>query len=226
MKLLSVNTGKPAVQSYGRIQVETGIEKTPREGGVRLGFGNLEGDRQADLQAHGGPDKAVCVYCFEHYPYWERELGRKLGAAAFGENFTVSGMTEEEVCIGDIFRIGTAVVQITQPRQPCHKLAGKHALPDLPVRVQNTGHTGYYFRVLEEGTVRAGAGIERLQPHPLGITVAFANRIKHHDKNNAEGIRAILAVDALSANWRQSFEERLERLGAETGAGREGDDAP
>ncbi|GIM46026.1 MOSC domain-containing protein [Collibacillus ludicampi] len=170
---------------------------------------NLDGDGQADLVYHGGKDKAVCVYSYDHYPYWERVLKRKLAYAAFGENLTVKGIKEEEICIGDIFQFGEAIVQVSQPRQPCHKLAKKHNMKDLPLLVQKTGFTGFYFRVLREGWVAQDRGLRLLHRHPLGITVAFANQIMHHDKKNLKGIEQILAVKELSESWRNTFLKRL-----------------
>lgn len=212
MAIESIHVGKPENHVYGNTAILTGINKRQVNEPVFLHRLNFEGDGQADLENHGGSDKAVCVYCHEHYSYWERALGRRLGYSAFGENLTVRGMLEQDVYIGDIFRIGKAVVQISQPRQPCHKLAKKHDIPDLPLYIQQTGFTGYYFRVLEEGEIAPHAAIELVQKHPLGVTVAFANKIKYHQKNDSEGIGRILAVDALSESWNDSFAKRLSEL--------------
>ena len=164
---------------------------------------------------HGGVDKAVCVYPYEHYPYWEQQLKRNLPTSAFGENLTVTGMLESEVHIGDIFKIGEAVVQLSQPRQPCYKIAGRHDVKDLTLRVQTTGFTGYYFRVLEEGNVAPSSPVERLSTHPAKVTVAFANDIMYHDKKNTDAIRKILAIDELADSWRKTFTKRVEKLVAD-----------
>ena len=117
----------------------------------------IEGDGQADLVNHGGVDKAICVYPLAHYPHWQEMIGRELSPAAFGENFTVDGLTEADVCIGDTWRVGEDVlVQVSQPRQPCWKLARRWQRKTLALEVQESGKTGWYFRVLEEGTVQAG----------------------------------------------------------------------
>ncbi|RAV20642.1 MOSC domain-containing protein [Paenibacillus contaminans] len=213
-KIISLNVGKPAYIAYNGKTVSTGINKTSTAERLFLSATNFDGDGQADLKHHGGPDKAVCVYCIEHYPYWERELQREMGLGAFGENLTVTGLTEPTVHIGDTFLLGEAVVQISQPRQPCFKLAVKYGVPDMPVKVQNTGYTGYYFRVLEEGYVSKESRLTRLAADGGGISVEFANRIMHHDKENMDGVRRILAVTALSASWRATFEKRL--VGMET----------
>ncbi|PYI52986.1 MOSC domain-containing protein [Paenibacillus flagellatus] len=211
IRIVSLNVGRPATFVYKGKDVPTGIFKSPAaEGPIALTTLNFEGDGQADLVHHGGPDKAVCVYSYEHYPYWERDLGRELAYGAFGENLTVLGMTEDAVCIGDIYAIGDVRLQVSQPRQPCHKLAKMYDVPDLPIRVQNTGFTGFYFRVLVPGLFDRSLPLTLERRHPAGLTVAFANEIKHHRKDDLDGVRALLAVDALSTNWRVSFEKRLE----------------
>ncbi|WP_426451501.1 MOSC domain-containing protein [Paenibacillus sp. S-38] len=209
MRLVSLNTAMPSAVTFGAQSVETGINKEAVRRPLRLGTEQLEGDGQGDRVHHGGPDKAVCAYAAEHYPYWQEKLGKDLPRGAFGENFTLEGMTEDQVHIGDIFAVGSAKVQITQPRQPCYKLAGKHEVADLVLQVQQTGYTGYYFRVLEEGTVEAGQELQLVQRHPLAVTVAEANRLQYKDKKDYEGIRRLLAVEALSDSWRESFEKRL-----------------
>lgn len=213
MRLVSLQVGKPRTFTYRGQEIETGIFKTGVAAPLFLSKLNFEGDGQADLEVHGGPDKAVNVYCAERYPYWEEKLGRKLEGGAFGENVTLQGMTEDIVCIGDIYRLGEAVVQVSQPRQPCHKLAKKHDVPDLPLQVQTTGYTGYYFRVLEEGIVAPGTGVKLLERHPDGVTVAYANGIKYQDRTNREGLERLIGLETLSASWRNSFMKRLTELG-------------
>src|SRR6185503_20929609 len=162
MHIVSVNVGTPQSLSYGSKKTHTGGLKTPVPQAM-LRFHNFEGDRQADLKNHGGPDKAVCVYSFDHYPYWEEWFGQveahgrgPLQPGAFSENLTISGVRETELCIGDIFGAGQAVVQLSQPRQPCTKLAGKNGRKDLPGAIHENGFSGFYLRVILEGLVRAG----------------------------------------------------------------------
>ena len=210
IRIVSLNVGKPQSFVYKGADVQTGIFKQPaKQGPVLLTATNFAGDGQADLVHHGGPDKAVCVYPFEHYAYWEREWNRTLDYGAFGENLTVLGMTEDRVCIGDIYASGEVRLQVTQPRQPCHKLAKKYDIPDLAVRVQNTGYTGFYCRVLTPGPFDRTVPLTLERRHPLGVTVQYANTIKHHDKHNLEGVAALLAVEELSGSWRASFEKRI-----------------
>lgn len=212
MAIRSLNVSKPIEVEHQGKTVRTGIFKKPVTGALHLSTVNFAGDEQADLRFHGGPDKAVCVYPFERYAYWEAKLGVTLDLGAFGENLTTEGMLEEEICIGDRFRLGEAVVQVSQPRQPCYKLGVKHGLPELPLEIQQNGYTGYYFRVLREGEVRPEDRLERLEKHPAGVTLAFANRVMHLEKEDAEGIRRILAVEELSDSWRETLTGRLTRL--------------
>jgi len=205
----SLQVGKPETYMHEGRPWTTAISKRKVEGPLRLLTLSFEGDGQADLEHHGGRDKAVCVYCREHYPYWEQELGVQLTSAAFGENVTLTGLLEDTVRIGDIFRMGTAVVQVSQPRQPCYKLGYKYGRSDMPLLVQNNGYTGYYFRVLEEGLVCPGDTLELLEQSPYGITVAYANRIMHHEKDNVEGMQQLLDVPELSESWRITLRKRI-----------------
>lgn len=209
MKILSINVGKPSLLVSSAGDVLSGINKRPIEEEVFLGKLNFVGDAQADLIHHGGVDKAVCVYPVEHYSFWENFMGKKLDFPSFGENLTVQAMQEEVIHIGDVIQIGTAIVQVSQPRKPCYKLARKYGITDLPLQVQNTGYTGYYFRVLQEGVIKRVDLPVMLETDPLGVTVAYANQIMHHEKKNIDGIHKILAVEALSDSWRASLQERL-----------------
>ncbi len=134
LEIVSLNVGKPKVMNNNGKEVLSGIYKTPVDKLLYLSKLNFEGDQQADLVHHGGVDKAICVYPFEHYSYWEKDLNLTLNYGAFGENLTVKGMTEDRVHIGDIFQLGSAIVQVSQPRQPCFKLAKRYNIKDLPLR--------------------------------------------------------------------------------------------
>ncbi|WP_248924220.1 MOSC domain-containing protein [Paenibacillus hamazuiensis] len=214
VEILSINIGKPRKVPFKDKEVSTGIFKFPASESLFLSRFNFEGDGQADLVHHGGKEKAVCVYPYEHYPYWEKELQRTLEYGAFGENLTIRGLLETDVCIGDVFQLGEAVVQVSQPRQPCYKLSVKYGAPDMPLKVQETGRTGFYFRVLKEGVVSGSGGLTRIFSHPKAITVSYANRIMHHEKDHIAGIHKILEVEELSVNWRATFLKRLEGIEA------------
>lgn len=208
--ILAIHTGMPELLSYQNKEIMSGINKSAVVTPLYLSYLNFEGDGQADLKHHGGKEKAVCVYPYEHYSFWERELNRPLALGAFGENLTIQGLDETDVCIGDVFQLGKAIVQISQPRQPCFKLSLKYGLPEIPIKMQESGFTGFYFRVLQEGSVSPSDRLSRLTAHPIGITVAYANQIMHHDKLNHKAVRRILEVDALSVNWRNTFLKRLD----------------
>lgn len=208
-RIISLNVGRPAPLPYRGRTVVTGIRKRPVEGRLWLSATGLEGDEQADLKAHGGPDKAVCVYPSEHYPVWAAWLGLEVGAASFGENFTTCGWLEDGAHIGDIYRVGGAVVQITQPRQPCYKLAARHGVGDLAALVAHSGRTGFYLRVIEEGAVGAGDTVDLLESSPEAVSLSEANRVMHLDRGDMEAIERLLGVGALSASWRATLERRL-----------------
>lgn len=208
--IVSINVGMPDVIMNKGKEVATGINKNPIGREIYLGRLNLEGDGQADLEHHGGPDKAVCVYPSEHFPYWEQVLGRAFAPGAFGENLTTRGLLEADLRIGDVFRLHEAFVQVTQPRQPCYKLSVKYDWPKLPLLIQQTGYSGYYFRVVEAGNVHPQARLV-LQDRWAGAeTVAYANRIMHVDKGNREGAERLLANPYLSASWRKTLLKRLD----------------
>lgn len=157
MKLVSVQVGRPRTVRWHGKPVSTGIYKELVAGRITLHRFNLDGDQQADLTVHGGPEKAVYVYPSEHYPIWQAEFpDTLLPYGMFGENFTTEGLDESSVHIGDQFRIGGAVVEVTQPRMPCYKLGIRFGRPDMPKRFHASGRCGFYLTVLHEGEVGAG----------------------------------------------------------------------
>lgn len=187
----------------------TGMFKRSTPGQIRLGRHNLAGDGQADLVHHGGVDKAVCAYPSEHWLYWRGILPpHRLTGGAFGENFTLEGLTEADVCIGDVFSVGTAVVQISQPRQPCWKLARRWQIKDLAVQMERTGFTGWYVRVIQEGTVEPGTPLQLMERPCPEWTVATANRIMHHERNNLAAAEHLSLCPLLSASWQQTLRQR------------------
>jgi MOSC domain-containing protein YiiM len=192
--------------------VSTGIFKEPVEGRVTLHALNLDGDRQADLTVHGGPAKAVYAYPSEHYPFWRGELpGVELPWGMFGENFTTEGLLETAVNVGDRFRVGTAELQVTQPRMPCYKLGVKFGRADMLKRFLASGRTGFYFAVLREGEVGAGDDVELIARDPRGVTVADVVRLYVRDRDDVETMRRAVAVEALPQGWRDEFLERIEK---------------
>lgn len=211
MKLLSINVSLPREVDYRGERVHTGIFKEPVQGRVQLHRLNLEGDGQGDLRVHGGADKAVYVYTMEYYDHWKKVLGREFPYGQFGENFTVEGMPDDAVHIGDVFRVGDALVEVTQPRVPCFKLALKMGMDDFPKMFLASGRLGFYLRVLEEGGVEAGDIIERVRTGPEKMTVQEIARLLYFDRGNTAGARRALRIPALSAAWRESFEDLVNR---------------
>ena len=181
MRIISINVARPRLASFWGETYSTGIFKQPVSGPVALRTLNLDGDRQADLAVHGGPNKAVYGYPSEHYEFWRAELpGTNLPWGMFGENFTTEGLLEHELHIGDRLRIGSAIVVVRQPRIPCQKLAVKFQRRDILARFLRSGRSGFYFSVELEGTVEPGQSFERLSQEPDAITTAsaFRNRFK------------------------------------------------
>ncbi|WP_231754103.1 MOSC domain-containing protein [Caulifigura coniformis] len=190
----------------------SGFDKRPVVGPLRLGLTNLDGDGQADLVHHGGPDKAILAYSADHYDGWRHELQMPdLPFGAFGENFTVEGLTEAKVCLGDIWQVGESVLQVSQPRQPCWKLARRWRIKSLALQVQESGRTGWYFRVLQEGVVAPGLSLQRLECAHPEWTVERANDVMHFDKDNLNLAAALAAIRPLAASWKATLMKRAER---------------
>ena len=191
----------------------SGFFKGPVAGPVRLRRLGVEGDGQADHVNHGGPDKAALLYAAGHYPGWREELGiAEMPFGAFGENLTIAGMAEPDACIGDTYAIGPARVQVSQPRQPCWKLARRWRLKDLPARVVANGRSGWYVRVLEGGTIEAGMPVELLDRPNAEWTVARAAHVMHHQKKDREAAAALAACPLLSDEWREPLLDRVAAL--------------
>jgi MOSC domain-containing protein YiiM len=206
MKVISVNVGLPEEITIGDRMVATGIFKEPVAGAVRVRTLNLDGDRQADLSVHGGVDKAVYAYPSEHYPFWQRELGRDLKWAAFGENLTVEGLLEENVSVGDRLEVGTVLFEVTQPRLPCFKLAAKFQLDDIIKRFLESRRSGFYLRVLREGILEAGDAFVLLQSESTRVTIREFVELYINKNPEREQIERVLSAPGLSASWRKHFQ--------------------
>ncbi|HTU22898.1 MAG TPA: MOSC domain-containing protein [Gemmataceae bacterium] len=210
MHIVSVNVGPPREVAWGNEVVPTGIFKQPIDGRVVLRRLNLDGDAQADLSVHGGPDKAVYAYPVEHYAYWREQLpDRELPLGIFGENLTLAGLTEDAAHIGDELRIGTARLVITQPRLPCFKLGIRFGDPAIVSQFLASNRPGFYLAVLEEGEIGAGDPVERVHEDENQLTVTELLRLMVHDKTNTELMRRALRVRHLAAILRKKFENRL-----------------
>jgi len=211
MKIISVNVGTPRLVLWNGEPVSTGIFKEPVAGRVMMRTLNLDGDRQADLSVHGGPEKAVYVYPSEHYEFWKRELpDMDLPWGVFGENLTTTGLFETEINIGDRFRVGTAEVMVTQPRMPCYKLGIRFGRADILKRFLLSERSGFYLSVFKEGEVGAGDEFQLLEKNASGVTVVNVTRLYGTDKQNVALMRHAIATEALPASWREYFRKRLE----------------
>ena len=212
LQIVSLNIGTPIEIEHNGKPLLTGIYKQPVTGEVYMSRLQLSGDGQGDTVHHGGVDKAVCIYPYEHYPKWEQEFNKKLEAAAFGENLTTAGLLEHEVYIGDTYRLGEAVIQVSQPRFPCFKLAKKHDIPQLPARVLDTGYSGFYVRVLQEGWISAGSTLELLERDPAEVTVAEVLGFLAAGKKKADygRLRELVQIEALATNVREKFTKWIE----------------
>tara|TARA_R110001592_G_scaffold99137_1_gene282519 strand:+ start:2855 stop:3499 length:645 start_codon:yes stop_codon:yes gene_type:complete len=210
MKLQSVNiSGLTQVVHRGEL-VSTGIFKQPVTHSVTVERLQITGDKQADLINHGGEDKAVYGYPWEHYAYWAEELGRDdFTAGQFGENLTTEGILETELSIGDRLRVGSVLLEVSQPRQPCFKLGIKMKIPRFPKDFMKSGRVGFYFRVLETGTLTVGDPITIEPTAQERISVHDANHLRFFDNKNLPEIERILSNTAFSATWRRAFEDFL-----------------
>ena len=187
----------------------TGFFKAPVAGPVAFAALGAAGDEQADRINHGGPDKAILAYSAEHYPVWQSDLNLpELPFGAFGENLTIAGLTEADVCIGDSWQSGEVLFEVSQPRQPCWKLARRWRVKSLPATVIQTGRTGWYLRVLAPGELAAGSTLALIaRPNPAW-TIRRANEVMHFHKYDADESLALAAVPGLSASWRDGLRVR------------------
>ena len=210
MKLVAISVGRPKeVQWRGR-SVQTSIFKTPVSGRVHVTRLNIEGDEQSDLSVHGGAEKAVYVYPAEHYSFWRRELpDTELPWGAFGENFTTEGLLEDEVWIGDRYRVGSVELVVTQPRMPCYKLAIRFGRADMVKRFLQSGRSGFYLAVEREGELSPGDAIERFARDERRLTVADVVALYAADSANQPLLETASEHSSLPASWREYFRKRL-----------------
>lgn len=208
--LVSVNVGMPKNVRWRDKTVYTGIWKTPVQGPVMVRRRNIDGDGQGDLAGHGGEQRAVMVYQSESYDFWKTYLGRTdLRPGQFGENFTVTGLADNEVCIGDRYRIGDAEFEVTQPRVTCFRVGIRLDEPEMPNLLVSQRRPGFYFRVITEGRVRAGDDIVRIRRGRHQLSVAEVDALLYLPDRNAERLREAVDVPALSPGWQQSFHDML-----------------
>src|ERR1051325_3162791 len=216
MEIISVNVGLPRLVLRNGEPVSTGIFKEPVAGRIRLRTLNLDGDRQADLSVHGGPQKAVYLYPSEHYEFWRRELpDMELPWGMFGENFTTTGFQETETNVGDRFRVGSAELMVTQPRMPCFKLGIRFGRTDIIRRFLASERSGFYLSVAKEGEVGVGDEFELIEKNESGVRVVEVTRLYSSDRRNIDLLRRAIATKALPESWRGYFQEHLDKLAGE-----------
>src|SRR5438093_11656434 len=214
-RLLSVNVGLPRDIAWRGKTVHTAIWKDPVQGRRMVRRLNIDGDKQGDLQGHGGEHRAIFVYQIESYRYWQDRLGRRdFSYGQFGENFTVGGLADDEVCVGDRYRIGEALFEVTQPRVTCYRVGIRMDLPAMPSLLVAHHRPGFYFRVLEEGLVQAGDSIVKVADGPERLTVAQVDALLYLPNKSRDLLERALRVPALSEGWQGSFRELLAKAEA------------
>jgi MOSC domain-containing protein YiiM len=204
----SLQVGGGSTLPYRGKQVRSGFVKTTVPGPVAFGADGLEGDVVVDLRVHGGPDKAICCFPREHLAHFGAAIDRPpLAPGAFGENLTVEDLLEPDVCIGDVFRLGGGLVQVSQPRGPCFKIGARWGAHALPGQVARERRSGFYFRVLEPGAVRPGDAIV-LEERRSAVTVDEVMRVTYPERHDVAGRERVLAVPELAAQWRAGLAKR------------------
>jgi ferredoxin-NADP reductase/MOSC domain-containing protein YiiM len=223
-RLLSVNVGQPRDVTWNGKTVRTSVWKSPVDGRRMVRKLNIDGDAQGDLTGHGGEHRAVFVYQMDSYRYWEKSLGRNdFTFGQFGENFTVEGLSDGEVCIGDRYRIGAAEFEVTQPRVTCYRVGLRMNEPRMPSLLVAHHRPGFYFRVLQEGEVGAGDSIEKIADGPERISVADVDALLYLPGHSSEQLQRVLRIPALSKGWQCSFEAMLQQdLNSKSAAGNPG----
>lgn len=210
-KLVSLNIALPAlVQLDGTAKkFRTGMFKKPVNERIYLDKLGFHGDGVGDTRIHGGNDLAVCAYFVDHFSFWNNELNRLLEPGAFGENLSLAGIDETQINVGDVFSLGEAEIEVSQPRQPCHKLNKVFKYQGMACKVQTTGFTGCYFRVKKKGWVEPGAAIEKVQDGLGKISIDKINTLMFKEKNDINLLSKVVSQEALSLEWREKFEKRL-----------------
>jgi MOSC domain-containing protein YiiM len=218
-----VNIGRPRDIEWKGRTVHTGIWKDPVRGRCQVGRLNLDGDGQGDLAGHGGEQRAAFVYQIESYRYWQEQLKRTdFVHGQFGENFTVEGLPEDAVCIGDRYQIGSALFEVTQPRVTCYRVGIRMNEPRMPALLTSSGRPGFYFRVLQEGEVGAGDEIVKAGEAEERMTVAEINALLYSPNHARDRLERALRIKALSPGWRSSFEALLQSQTTAPGSGNAG----
>ncbi|MDV2886782.1 MOSC domain-containing protein [Alkalihalophilus pseudofirmus] len=208
----AIHIGQPREVAHGKQLIKTSIFKEPTDKRVEIHSLGIKGDTQSDLVNHGGVDKALCAYSYDRYSFWEEKLDQPIGYSAFGENITLYGWLEEEVHIGDVFELGSAVVQISQPRHPCYKLGIKHQQPKMPLWVKETGYSGFYFRVLKEGGASVQDDLKRIESYSHNPTVMEVNRCRNNPDATIEELTQMIEIKELASEWIEAFTKKRDQI--------------
>jgi MOSC domain-containing protein YiiM len=208
MKIVSLNVGMPRKLKNVDQEIVSGVGKIPVEKAYLTKEG-FENDGVQLTKFHGGPDRAVLFYCYDHYKAWEEEFKKQITVPGFGENITITGLSEADVHIGDVYQLGEAIVQITQSRIPCNTLSKYNDEHSLLNRLVSTGFTGYFGRVLQEGWVEGDSSVTRISRIPHSVSVLESNELYFHDQDNIEGIKKLLTIEELASAWRGKLLKRL-----------------
>lgn len=215
MKLLSIHIGQVREVKYNGRMTTTGIFKQEVNGPKNVSFLNIEGDKQADLTVHGGENKAVYAYPAEHYDYWEEKRpDLEFYPGVFGENLSITGLKEKDVCVGDVYKIGSVVFSVTTPRLPCFKLGIKMGDPTIIRDFLLANKSGFYFKVLEEGIIEPGDAIEKVSNDGYGLSITELVALHSTEKQNKELLQKAINSPTLQDDWRDDFEVKLHRLGS------------
>ncbi|MFT8320473.1 MAG: MOSC domain-containing protein [Bacillus sp. (in: firmicutes)] len=209
-QIIALSVGKPENLPWKNKMYSSAIGKTKKDE-VLLKVDGFTGDDVANPSFHGGPERAVCFYPYEHYKKWEQEYGVQLSPPAFGENICTSGFLEKDTYIGDILSLGNAVVQVTQGRIPCSTISKFNKIDTFLKRIVETCYTGYFLKVIKEGTVRADSSFTLLERQQQEISVWDATNLMLLDRNNKAQIEKVLLIDALALDWKQRFEKALQK---------------
>jgi len=227
MRIESLNVARPDLIEYKGETVMTGINKLPTEAALMVRRLNIDGDAQADLSVHGGVDKAVYAFPSEHYSYFQTELQQgEYPPGQFGENLTTEGLIEANLRIGDRYRVGNVLFEVSQPRSPCYKFAIKMGTAEALAVMINSARTGMYLRVLSEGMIKAGDKIELEYSDPTAPSVDEVHRLYYLDRKNFAGLKRALKCERLSQEFRDEFALRLEKLRARLAAPTQGGEEP
>lgn len=211
-KIAYISKGLPKSSLYNGQEFVSGIWKEQADT-LAVRSIKIDEDDVANPAYHGGPDRVVCAYPYEHYAHWEKQFGQPLTGAAFGENLTVLNMREDQVCIGDVYQIGGAILQVSQGRYPCATINKRNNNNRLLKAVVEMGYTGYFFRVLQEGTISSDSTITQLSAHPSQVTVAQIHHLYFHDKSpDPKTLERMLEIEELALPWRTKLLEKQQKL--------------